>query len=239
MARLARVCPIGIPQHVIQRGNNRQVCFADAQDFAAYAGWLKDCSKKYQVEIHAWVLMSNHVHLLCTPQSPNALSQLMQSLGRQYVRYFNLRHQRTGTLWEGRFKSCLVQEEDYLMQLYRYIELNPVRAGMVKQPSDYVWSSYRINALGKPSELCTPHTVYLALGKDTNERQANYRDLFKHQVEGKLLQDIRLAINKNMALGSEQFKAEIEHLSGRRMTTKKVGRPVGWRKERPKSNNLL
>ncbi|KJV06492.1 REP-associated tyrosine transposase, partial [Methylocucumis oryzae] len=233
MARLARVCPIGIPQHVIQRGNNRQVCFADEQDFAAYAGWLKDSSKKYQVEIHAWVLMSNHVHLLCTPQSPNALSQLMQSLGRQYVRYFNLRHQRTGTLWEGRFKSCLVQEDDYLMQLYRYIELNPVRAGMVKQPSDYVWSSYRINALGKPSELCTPHAVYLALGKDTNERQANYRDLFKHPIEGKLLQDIRLAINKSMALGSEQFKAEIEHLSGRRMTPKKwVDLLVGVKKER-------
>lgn len=232
MARLARVCPIGIPQHVIQRGNNRQVCFADEQDFAAYVGWLKDYAKKYQVEIHAWVLMSNHVHLLCTPQSANTLSQLMQSLGRQYVRYFNLRHQRTGTLWEGRFKSCLVQEDDYLMQLYRYIEQNPVRAGIVKQPSDYVWSSYRINALGKPSELCTPHAVYLALGKDSKERQTHYRDLFKHHIEGKLLQDIRLAINKSMALGSEQFKAEIEHLSGRRMTPKKVGRPVGWRKER-------
>lgn len=232
MARLSRVCPIGIPQHVIQRGNNRQVCFADEQDFASYAGWLKSYSKKYQVDIHAWVLMTNHVHLLCTPRGQNAVSHMMQSLGRHYVRYFNFSYKRTGTLWEGRFKSCLVQEETYLIQLYRYIELNPVRAGMVEQPSDYVWSSYPINALGKVSELCTPHTVYLALGKDANERQASYRELFKHHVDGKLLEDIRLAVNKGMALGSERFKTEIESLSGRRMIAKKMGRPVGWRKER-------
>ncbi len=232
MARLSRVCPIGMPQHVIQRGNNRQVCFADEQDFAAYAGWLKGYSKKYQVDIHAWVLMTNHVHLLCTPRGQNAVSHMMQSLGRHYVRYFNFSYKRTGTLWEGRFKSCLVQEETYLIQLYRYIELNPVRAGMVEQPSDYVWSSYPINALGKVSELCTPHAVYLALGKDANERQASYRELFKHHVDGKLLEDIRLAVNKGMALGSERFKTEIESLSGRRMTAKKMGRPVGWRKER-------
>jgi len=203
MARLSRVCPIGMPQHVIQRGNNRQVCFADEQDFTAYAGWLKGYSKKYQVDIHAWVLMTNHVHLLCTPRGQNAVSHMMQSLGRHYVRYFNFSYKRTGTLWEGRFKSCLVQEETYLIQLYRYIELNPVRAGMVEQPSDYVWSSYPINALGKVSELCTPHAVYLALGKDANERQASYRELFKHHVDGKLLEDIRLAVNKGMALGSE------------------------------------
>jgi len=217
---------------VIQRGNNRQVCFADEQDFTAYAGWLKGYSKKYQVDIHAWVLMTNHVHLLCTPRGQNAVSHMMQSLGRHYVRYFNFSYKRTGTLWEGRFKSCLVQEETYLIQLYRYIELNPVRAGMVEQPSDYVWSSYPINALGKVSELCTPHAVYLALGKDANERQASYRELFKHHVDGKLLEDIRLAVNKGMALGSERFKTEIESLSGRRMTAKKMGRPVGWRKER-------
>jgi len=221
-----------MPQHVIQRGNNRQVCFADEQDFTAYAGWLKSYSKKYQVDIHAWVLMTNHVHLLCTPRGQNAVSHMMQSLGRHYVRYFNFSYKRTGTLWEGRFKSCLVQEETYLIQLYRYIELNPVRAGIVEQPSDYVWSSYPINALGKVSELCTPHAVYLALGKDANERQASYRELFKHHVDGKLLEDIRLAVNKGMALGSERFKTEIESLSGRRMTAKKMGRPVGWRKER-------
>lgn len=232
MARLSRVCPVGIPQHVIQRGNNRQVCFAGEQDFAAYAGWLKNYSKKYQVDIHAWVLMTNHVHLLCTPRADNAVSHMMQSLGRQYVRYFNFSYKRTGTLWEGRFKSCLVQEEDYLLQLYRYIELNPVRAGMVEQPSDYVWSSYPINALGQASELCTPHFLYLALGNEPKERQASYRELFKHQIEGKFLEEMRNTINKGMAIGSERFKAEVESLTGRRMAAKKMGRPVGWRKKR-------
>ena len=231
MARLARVCPVGIPQHVIQRGNNRQVCFANEQDFAAYAAWLNDYSKKHKVDIHAWVLMTNHVHLLCTPRANNAVSLMMQSLGRQYVRYFNFSYKRTGTLWEGRFKSCLVQEENYLLQLYRYIELNPVRAGMVKHPSDYSWSSYPINALGKESNLCTAHPLYLALASESKERQAIYRELFKYQVEEQLLEDIRFATNKGMVLGNERFTAEIESLTGRRMTAKKMGRPVGWRKK--------
>lgn len=123
MARLPRVCAVGIPQHVIQRGNNRQVCFASEQDFAAYANWLKEYAKKFQMDLHAWVLMTNHVHLLCTPRVDNAVSHLMQALGRQYVRYFNFSYKRTGTLWEGRFKSCLVQQEAYLLQLYRYNRL--------------------------------------------------------------------------------------------------------------------
>ena len=232
MARLSRLCPVGIPQHVIQRGNNRQVCFAGEQDFAAYAGWLKDAAQKYEVDIHAWVLMTNHVHLLCTPRIQNGVSQMMQSLGRKYVRYFNFSYKRTGTLWEGRFKSCLVQEEIYLLQLYRYIELNPVRAGMVEQPSDYSWSSYAINALGKSSQLCTPHPLYLALGKEAKERQANYRELFKRHVDGLLLEEIRQTVNKSMALGNERFKADVESLTGRRVTAKKMGRPVGWRKDK-------
>ena len=230
MARLPRVCPVGIPQHVIQRGNNRQVCFASEQDFAAYANWLKEYAKKFQVDLHAWVLMTNHVHLLCTPRVDNAVSHLMQALGRQYVRYFNFSYKRTGTLWEGRFKSCLVQQEAYLLQLYRYIELNPVRAGMVMQPSDYVWSSYQINALGKESELCTPHSCYLALDRDATKRQANYRDLFKSHVDGELLENIRASVNKGFVFGNSRFETEIENLTGRRMTASKVGRPVGWRK---------
>jgi putative transposase len=156
---------------------------------------------------------------------------MMQSLGRQYVRYFNSSYKRTGTLWEGRFKSCLVQEENYLLQLYRYIELNPVRAGMVKEPSDYSWSSYQINALGKKSNLCTPHSLYLALANTPKIRQENYRELFKYELEDELLENIRFASNQGMALGNERFKAEIESLTGRRMTAKKMGRPFGWRKK--------
>jgi putative transposase len=207
------------------------VCFGSDQDFAAYAGWLKEYAKKYQVEIHAWVLMTNHVHLLCTPRAENAVSYMMQSLGRSYVQYFNFSYKRSGTLWEGRFKSCLVQEENYLLQLYRYIELNPVRAGMVEQPSDYVWSSHQINALGKTSELCTPHFLYLALGSGAIARQLSYRELFKYHIDGKLLEDIRLAANKGMVLGNERFEAEVESLTGRRMKAKKMGRSVGWRKK--------
>jgi putative transposase len=230
MARLLRVCPAEVPQHVIQRGNNRQVCFASAQDFAAYSNWLKEYAEKYGVSMHAWVLMTNHVHLLCTPKTDNAISHMMQALGRRYVRYFNFTYKRTGTLWEGRFKSCLVQQEDYLLQVYRYIELNPVRAGMVDHPSDYPWSSYPINALGKDCELCTPHSTYLALGHDVAERLSQYRELFKHHIDGKLLANIRSSVNKGMALGSDRFLVEIENLTGRRMTAKKMGRPASKQK---------
>ncbi len=230
MARLARVFLDGVPQHVIQRGNNRQVCFTCKEDFVAYLGWLKEYASKNKVEIHAWVLMTNHVHILCTPTSKDGVSRMMQSLGRQYVRYFNYTYQRTGTLWEGRYKSCLVQMENYLLQVYRYIELNPVRAAMVEDPSEYLWSSYQINALGKVSELCTPHALYQALGPDAQTRQAAYRDLFKHQVGVALIADIRQALNKGLALGNERFKAEVEQLTKRRVTEGKRGRPVGWRK---------
>ncbi len=148
MARLARVSPVDIPQHIIQRGNNRQVCFGNEVDMKAYLHWLKVFSNKHQVSVHAWVLMTNHIHLLCTPQKAEAISRMMQSVGRMYVRYYNRSYQRSGTLWEGRFKSSLVQSERYLLELYRYIELNPIRAGMVEEPSAYSWSSYSINALG-------------------------------------------------------------------------------------------
>jgi putative transposase len=171
MARLPRVSPVNVPQHIIQRGNNRQICFVSEQDFASYVSWLKEYSKKYFVDIHAWVLMTNHVHLLCTPRMNNGTSLMMQSLGRQYVRYFNCSYGRTGTLWEGRYKSCLVQAEDYLLHLYRYIELNPVRAKMIEDPADYHWSSYQINGLGKESELCTPHPIYLALHSNVMQRR--------------------------------------------------------------------
>ena len=232
MARLPGVSPVDIPQHIIQRGNDRQTCFASEEDFSAYIGWLKTYSAKYQVEIHTWVLMTNHVHILCTPRRLNAVSEMMQSLGRQYVRYFNFSYKRTGTLWEGRYKSCLVQGEEYLLQLYRYIELNPVRADLVEDPANYKWSSYQINALGKTSNLCTPHPIYMEMGGNAIERQDNYRELFKQHVDGKLLEDIRQATNKGMVIGSDKFREEIEVLTGRRMTAKKMGRPVGWRKNK-------
>ena len=225
MARLARVSPVGVPQHIIQRGNNRQACFAGDEDMKAYLHWLKEWSKKSQVDVHAWVLMTNHVHLLCTPWKENAISQMMQSIGRFYVRYFNHTYRRSGTLWEGRFKSCLVQSDRYLLALYRYIELNPVRANMVDEPGDYGWSSYAINALGVESELQTPHPEYLALGARKEERLRNYRELFKGHVETELLKEIRESINKGLALGDERFALQIEALTKRRVTARKPGRP--------------
>ncbi len=224
MARLARFCPVDIPQHIIQRGNNRQVCFNSREDLAAYAYWLKEFSVKYHVEIHAWVFMTNHVHLLVTPRVQSAVSKLMQSLGRQYVQYFNKTYQRSGTLWEGRYKSCIVQTSEYLLQCYRYIELNPVRAGIVANPSEFAWSSYRANALGKSSLLITPHNEYLQLGKTPEERQLQYRELFRFHLEPNEVDNIRKSVNKGLALGDDRFKQEVEINLKRRITPLRVGR---------------
>jgi putative transposase len=230
MARLQRISPLGIPQHIIQRGNNRQVCFASEQDMTVYAAWLLEYSRIYSVAIHAWVFMTNHVHLLATPHLSDGISHMMQALGRRYVRYFNREYQRTGTLWEGRFKSSLVQTETYLLQCQRYIELNPVRAHMVSDPGEYVWSSYQYHGLGKQIALCTPHEEYVRLGNDAPARQSAYRDLFKAHVDDVLLSDIRSAVNKGLALGGERFKIDIEKLCRRRVREAKMGRPAAGEK---------
>lgn len=154
----------------------------------------------------------------------------MQNLGRRYVQYFNYTHGRSGTLWEGRFKSCLVQDSLYLLHVYRYIELNPVRAEMVVDPAHYPWSSYQVNALGGNSNLCTPHALYNQLGKTNEERLVSYRGMFKHQQSTELLTDIHDSVVKGLALGNDRFKKEIEALSGRRVTEGKKGRSIGWRK---------
>lgn len=223
MARLERICPPGIPQHLIQRGNNRQICFAAEADFAAYAHWLREASEKYRVAIHAWVFMTNHVHILATPQAQGGISRMMQKVGRHYVRYFNRVYRRTGTLWEGRFKSCIVDADNYLLVCQRYIELNPVRANMVDDPVEYRWSSYRSNGLGKPARLWRPHPVYLQLGETEPARLLNYRRLFKAHIDDALLDDIRGATNKGLALGNEHFKEQVAELTGRRLTPEKPG----------------
>lgn len=226
MARLQRISPLGIPQHIIQRGNNRQVCFACEQDMAFYASLLDEYSKKFSVAVHAWAFMTNHVHLLATPLETNGISHMMQAVGRRYVRYFNWTYRRSGTLWEGRFKSSLVQSEMYLLQCQRYIELNPVRAGMVSDPADYVWSSYQCHALGTIINMSTPHDEYLHLGDTESARQAAYRALFSSHVDEVLVNNIRLAVNKGLALGGERFKDEIEHMYRRRVRPARMGRPA-------------
>ena len=229
MARLPRFCPSGLPQHIIQRGINRNICFVDDQDFSAYAHWLYEYSVKFKVKIHAWVIMTNHVHILATPSADDGISLMMQALGRRYVQYFNATYQRSGTLWEGRYKSSTVDTEKYVLICYRYIELNPVRAHMVNDPSDYKWSSYRYNALGIKSLICTPHEAYLSLGATADDRHKCYRELCSNHIDEKLLCDVRKALNKGHALGSERFLDEIETLYGRRFKPGKMGRPKSIR----------
>jgi len=205
MARLPRLNLPNIPQHVIQRGNNRHACFYDEQDYVVYLSKLKEYSLKFEVYVHSYVLMNNHVHLLLTPSSGDGVSCLLQALGRYYVRYFNRAHSRTGTLWEGRFRSTLVDSDNYFLIVSRYIELNPVRANMVCHPAEYPWSSYQKNALGKPIKLITPHDCYLSLGKNDEARQMAYKALFDKMIPDYTLKEIRDAVNKAWILGSESI----------------------------------
>ena len=226
MARHQRIAPQGVSQHVIQRGNNRSPCFYDEKDFIAYTGWLKQYSSKFEVDIHAWVLMTNHVHLLCTPRLDNqGISKMMQSLGRVYVRFFNHKYQRTGTLWEGRFRSSLVNSEAYLLRLQQYIELNPVRANMVQSPARYKWSSFAMNGLGQNSSLYTAHPVYLSLGKTKDSRLLAYQSLFKQPLKAELLQEIRNCSQRELVLGDSDFIRRIEASTNTKLKAAKKGRP--------------
>lgn len=226
MPRPARLNLPGIPQHVTQRGNNRQHCFFDDQDRKTYLNLLGKAAQRRDCEIHAYVLMTNHVHLLVTPNIPDGVSRLMQDTGREYVRHINRTHQRSGTLWEGRFKSSLVDSEIYCLVCYRYIELNPVRAEIVAAPGKYRWSSYPANALGQPDVLLTPHPLWLALGEDSTGRCQAYRRLFHCETPASTLRMFRYCNRKGLPLGSEQFKARIESQLQIKLGTGKVGRPA-------------
>ena len=211
MARLPRFVIPGQPQHVIVRGNNREPIFYAEEDYRFYLEKLQQACEKHQCDLHAYVLMTNHVHLLITPHTEDGISKSLQMLGRYYVQYFNHTYQRTGTLWEGRYKATLIDSERYLLTCYRYIELNPVRAeGMVDHPSEYPWSSYRYNAVGESDPLVVPHPEYIKLGKTPEERQGAYRALFKARIAEKTLTEIRESTNKAWVLGSSHFKDKIE-----------------------------
>ena len=190
-----------------------------------YRHWLGEALKATGCALHAYVLMTNHVHLLLTPPQPQEVPGLMISLGRRYVQYINRTYRRTGTLWDSRYKSSLVQEETYLLVCQRYIELNPVRAAMVDDPANYRWSRYRGNALGQPDGLLTAHPLYLALGTDEASRQAVYRTLFRQRLDAEALGDIRLAVRQNQPLGNARFLDTIERMTGQRREAKPRGRP--------------
>jgi len=225
MPRRSRLILPDTPLHIIQRGNNRQACFFTATDYRFYLEWLEEYAEESGCSVHAYVLMTNHVHLLITPESATSASQLMKNLGQRYVQYINRLHKRSGTLWEGRYRSCITHEDSYLLACYRYIELNPVRAGMVNIPEDYPWSSYRINAEARSSSLITPHPTYVALGENTEKRCINYRGLFRRQIDTSTIDDIRNATNGNYVLGTEDYKKQVEKFLKCRVSPTPAGRP--------------
>jgi putative transposase len=225
MPRRARLRLAGIPVHLIQRGNNRAACFFADGDYALYLDHLETLARKYGCQVHAYVLMTNHVHLLLTPIAEDSASLMMKHLGQRYVQYINRSYRRSGTLWEGRFKSCLTQSASYVLACYRYIELNPVRAGMVTRPGDYRWSSFLANAHGKSDRLLTPHEEFLRLGSTAEARRAAYRALIADRLEPETVATIRSSTNGNIALGSLTFQSEVEATLGRRARPGRPGRP--------------
>ncbi len=225
MPRKPRMYVGGLPCHIIQRGNNRDACFYSENDYRRYLYHLGTACQRYKVKLHAYVLMTNHSHLLMTPEDQWGISRVMQSLGRCYVQYVNKTQGRTGTLWESRHKSSLIDGDKYLLACYRYIELNPVRARMVDQPGNYRWSSFRFNAFGEPNKWLTPHTTYLALGESTDVRLERYRSLFDDQIDKALVEEIRRAANTSMPLGDSFFRLRIEQVLGRRLGYACRGRP--------------
>lgn len=217
MPRRARLALPNIPFHIIQRGNNRQACFYADDDYRFYLDWLRE-----------------HADSATQPEAPGAL---MKALGQRYVQYVNRTYRRSGTLWEGRFRSCLTQDESYLLACQRYIELNPVRADMVAHPAEYRWSSYRGNARGESDFLLKPHSLYLALVKDAPSREAAYRELFRYELEPGFIDEIRRATNGNYALGNTAFAAQVTSALGRRAVPGKSGRPR--RTVEPESGELF
>ena len=225
MPRRTRISLAGLPLHLIQRGNNRGDCFFAVEDYRAYLHWLGRYAAVFGARLHAYVLMTNHVHLLLTPERPERASRLMQALGRRYVRYVNEKYGRSGTLWEGRFRACGVHAEEYLMACMRYIELNPVRAGLAGSAELYRWSSHRRNALGIDDPLLVEHPLYSALGRDATERRKEYRALFGTQLDEATLEGIRAATNKGHLLATEGVRNRAEAKLGRPLGPAPRGRP--------------
>ena len=226
MARLPRLTVPGYPHHVIQRGNNRQAIFLTAGNYEDLYGMLLENARKFGVDIHAYVLMSNHFHLLATPQTQDALPQMMQAVGRRYVRLFNDANSRTGTLWEGRYKSTLIQTERYLLACMAYIDLNPVRAGMVTEPQDYPWSSYGHHIGLRNDKLISPHPLYWELGNTPFAREAAYADLVRAGITPDQQAELTRSVLKGWALGESDFVADLQKQTERRVTKARAGRPV-------------
>ena len=225
MPRPQRLRLAGIAQHVVQRGIDRQAIFFEDADREFYLKCLSETARWYGLAVHAYCLMTNHVHLLVTPQQADSLARCMQRLGGHYVRYVNRRSGRTGTLWDGRYRACLVDCDHHLLTCYRYIELNPVRAAMAKQAAGYRWSSHRHTAWGRSDPLVSPHECYLALGDSDPGRREAYRALFGTQLSAQTLDQVRAALQHNHVLGGARFREQVAVMLGRRVGRGRPGRP--------------
>lgn len=225
MSRQTRMYIPGIPTHVVQRGHNRNACFFADKDYVFYKEVLAEALRRYGASLHAYCLMSNHIHLLLTPLYEDSIQRVFQHMGRQYAQHINQSYRRTGALWEGRHKGSLVCEDNYLLACYRYIELNPVNAAMVVMPEDYRWSSYRANGCGAADNLLTPHQNYKDLGKTIKERCFAYRLLFQTPLADKDIHDIRVATKTNRWVGDVRFQQRLEKVLGRKLSVAKPGRP--------------
>ncbi|MDT8321992.1 MAG: transposase [Xanthomonadales bacterium] len=225
MARRPRLDLPGVPQHVIQRGNNRQRCFFEINDYVTYRTFLDLAREKADCLIHAYVMMGNHAHFLVTGNQPGSVSIMMQSLGRRYVRHINKKYDRTGSLWEGRYRSTLVDSENYLLACYRYIELNPVRARIVERPEDYPWSSFKHHVNEYADPLIEDHEIFCSIGKTPRQRARRYRALVRQQIDTPSLRTIRNNTNRGYVLGSARFAERVEAALQRRATPGRPGRP--------------
>lgn len=224
MARPLRTVLPNVPLHLVQRGNNRQACFVGDQDYRHYLKLLATHIAETGCSVHAYVLMTNHVHLLVSPPTRTALSALMKCVGQRYTQYFNRKYERTGTLWQGRFRSCLVDTEEYFLACQRYIELNPVRARMAPSAGEYRWTSYHANGKGHADALVTPHPIYLALNEHEAARRAAYRALFSDEISEHLMAEIRQALRGTRVLGNAEFAASVKAATA---TPRPASRPVG------------
>jgi putative transposase len=225
MPRKPRFFVPGVPVHIVHRGHSRAPVFFENSDYAAYLEWLMESATRYSCEIHAYVLMTNHIHILATPTDKQAISRMMQYMGRRYVPYINHLYGTSGSIWEGRYKASLINDEQYLLTCMRYIELNPVRADMTRGPGQYHWSSYQCNALGKKNALITPHLLYLKLGRTGAQRREAYRDLFKAHLDKDVVKNINAAWQTGTPLGNEYFKEKIEQKLKTKVGQARRGRP--------------
>lgn len=225
MPRQPRLVVAGYPHHLVLRGNNRSAIFYKDRDRHIFIDCLRQAKVKTKSKIYAYCLMTNHVHLLVEPSTEDGLGNMVQSLGRRYVQYINQTYKRTGTLWEGRFKSSLVSKDEYLLACSRYIELNPVRAKIVEDPRNYPWSSFGFRAEGKSDTLLDEDSVYLGLGKTKRERELNYKECFLGNIPDEEINVMRTATQKGGIIGTEEFISKISRLLSREVVLKPRGRP--------------